>query len=108
MLETGRLDTFLSPPSTQHELRVLHPVLKSVVILVTLTLKLFLFPYFKQSNHESGISVVWDVTLCRGVIPDVSKEHSSIIFNEQAVQKTECLTIAREGITFRRNFGSLT
>jgi hypothetical protein len=47
------------------KLCVLHAILKSLVILVTLILILFLFSYFGQTNHWSEISVVWDVTLCR-------------------------------------------
>jgi len=51
-LETWRSDTFLSAPSTRYKLMRSISYSKVPVILVTLTLILFLFSYFEQTNHE--------------------------------------------------------
>ena len=51
-LETWRSDTFLSAPSTRYKLMRSTSYSKVPVILVTLTLILFLFSYFEQTNHE--------------------------------------------------------
>jgi len=59
------------------------------VILVTLTLILFLFSYFEQTNHESGISVVWDVMLCRVCDFRRCKERHSTVFKEPSFPSRE-------------------
>jgi hypothetical protein len=79
-LENWRSDTFLSVPSTRYKLMHSTSYSEVPVILVTLTLILFLFSYFEQTNHESCISVVWDVTLCRVCDSGRFKERHSIIF----------------------------
>jgi hypothetical protein len=89
MLENWMSHTFLSVPSSRYKLLRSASYSEVPVILVTLTLILFLFSYFEQTNHESGISAVWDVTLCRVCDSRRFKERDSIIFKDPSVSRRE-------------------